>query len=94
MRRARGFSMIELMVGIVLTLLVVTIVMQALALYENQKRVTSGSSDSATNGMIALFQIKREARMAGFGLTSPASCFARKASTSTTTARRFSTAAR
>ena len=65
--------MVELMVGIVLTLIVVTIVMQALAIYENQKRATSGSSDSATNGMIALFQLKREARMAGFGLTSPTS---------------------
>ena len=71
MRRARGFSMVELMVGLVLAMIVGIIVMQALAFYENQKRVTSGGSDSAINGAIALFQVKREARMAGFGLTSP-----------------------
>ncbi len=71
MRRARGFSMIELMVGLVLAAVVAIIVMQALAFYENQRRVTAGGSDSAINGAIALFQVKREARMAGFGLTSP-----------------------
>lgn len=71
MRRERGFSMVELLVGLVLAMIVATIVMQALAFYENQKRITSGGSDSAINGAIALFQVKREAKMAGFGLTSP-----------------------
>ncbi len=61
----------ELKVGLEQAAIVAIIVMQALAFYENQRRVTAGGSDSAINGAIALFQVKREARMAGFGLTSP-----------------------
>lgn len=70
-RRYAGFSMIELMVGIVIAIIVITIVMQALAVYENQKRITTSGSDSDINGALALFQIERDAKMAGFGLLSP-----------------------
>ena len=70
-RRQVGFSMVELMVGIVIAIVVVVIVMQALAVFENQKRATTGGSDSSINGALALFQVGRDARMAGFGLMSP-----------------------
>ncbi|MBS0325153.1 MAG: PilW family protein [Proteobacteria bacterium] len=70
-RRQSGFSMIELMVGIVIAIVVVTIVMQALAVFENQKRITTSGSDSDINGAIALFQIERDTKMAGFGMLSP-----------------------
>ncbi len=70
-RAARGFSLIELLVGVVLAIVVLVIVMQTLAVFEGQKRATTGGSDSAVNGSIALFQIERDARMAAFGLTSP-----------------------
>ena len=70
-RQARGFSLIELMVVVVLSIIVLIIVMQSLAVFEGQKRATTGGSDSAVNGAIALFQVERDARMAGFGFTSP-----------------------
>jgi type IV pilus assembly protein PilW len=73
MRRvARGFSLIELMVGVVLAIVVLVIIMQSLAVFESQKRATTGGADSAVNGSIAMFQVERDARMAAFGLTSPA----------------------
>lgn len=63
--------MVELMVGVVIAMIVVTIVMQALSVFEGQKRATTGGSDSTINGALALFQIERDARMTGFGLMSP-----------------------
>jgi len=63
--------MVELMVGAVIALVIAVIVMQALAFFEGQKRTTTGGSDSAINGALALYQVEREARMTGFGLTSP-----------------------
>ena len=70
-RRHSGFSMVELMVGIVIAIVVVTIVMQALAVFEAQRRRTSGGSDSSINGALALFQVERDVRMTGYGLISP-----------------------
>ena len=70
-RHARGFSLIELMVGVVLAIVVLIIITQTLAAFESQRRATTGGSDSAVNGSIALFQVERDARMAAFGFTSP-----------------------
>ena len=70
-RHAHGFSLIELMVGVVLAIVVFIIITQTLATFENQRRATTGGSDSAVNGSIALFQLERDARMAAFGFTSP-----------------------
>ena len=70
-RRHTGFSMVELMVGVVIAILVVIIVMQALAVFEAQRRRTSGGSDSSINGALALFQIERDLRMTGYGLMAP-----------------------
>ncbi len=74
-RHQTGFSMVELMVGIVIAIIVVTITMQALAVFEAQKRATTGASDSSINGALALFQVERDARMAGFGMMSPTGWF-------------------
>lgn len=69
--RAAGFSLVEILVGLVIGLLVSMIVMQVFATYEGQKRSTSGSADAQTNGGIALFNLQRDVQMAGYGMPLP-----------------------
>ena len=66
-----GFSLIELMVGLVLGLLATLVIMQTFSAFEGQKRSTSGNSDAQTNGSIALMNIQRNVQMAGYGLALP-----------------------
>lgn len=65
-----GFTIVELMVATVIALLCTLVVMQVFSISEGQKRTTTGGSDAQTNGAIALYQIEREARLAGYGLVS------------------------
>jgi type IV pilus assembly protein PilW len=63
-----GFSLVELMVGLVIGMLATLVIMQIFATFEGQKRTTTGSADAQTNGSIALFTMQRDVQMAGFGL--------------------------
>lgn len=67
-RRSRGFSLIELMVGLVLGMIAVIVIMQVFGLAERGKRTTTGGDDALTNGAIALGQLQRDARQSGQGL--------------------------
>lgn len=66
-----GFSLIELMVGLVIGLLATLAIVQVFSTFEGQKRSTSGTSDAQTNGSIALMSIQRNVQMAGYGLPIP-----------------------
>ena len=66
-----GFSLVELMVGLVIGLLATLVIVQVFSTFEGQKRSTSGSSDAQTNGSIALMSMQRNAQMAGYGLPLP-----------------------
>lgn len=63
-----GFSLIEVMVGLVVSLLVSLVIMQVFSVYEGQKRSTSGTADAQTNGSIALYNLQRDVQLAGFAL--------------------------
>lgn len=63
-----GFSLIEVMVGLVVSLLVSLVIMQVFAVFEGQKRSTSGTADAQTNGSIALYNLQRDVQLAGFAL--------------------------
>lgn len=63
-----GFSLVEILVGLVIGLLATLVIMQVFAAFEGQKRTTTGNSDAQTNGSIALFTLVRDIQMAGFGL--------------------------
>jgi type IV pilus assembly protein PilW len=56
------------MVGLVLSLLVSLVIMQVFAVFEGQKRSSSGSADAQTNGSIALYNLQRDLQLAGFAL--------------------------
>jgi type IV pilus assembly protein PilW len=68
----RGFSLVEIMVGMVIGLLGVLIIMQVFAVSEGQKRTTTSGNDAQTNGALALFTLEQDLRQAGWGIASPA----------------------
>lgn len=63
-----GFSLVEIMVGLIIGMLVTLVIMQVFSVFEGQKRSTTGTADAQTNGNIALYNIQRDVQMAGFGL--------------------------
>jgi type IV pilus assembly protein PilW len=63
-----GLSLIELLVGLVISMIVTLVIMQAFSVFEGQKRTTSGTADAQTNGNIALYNVQRDVQLAGFGL--------------------------
>ncbi|MEO8333290.1 MAG: PilW family protein [Gallionella sp.] len=73
-----GFSLVEILVGLVIGLLATLVILQVFTVFEGQKRTTSGAADAQTNGSIALFMIGKDLQMAGFamvaGIHSPFNC--------------------
>ena len=70
LRRARqsGWSLVELMVGMAVGLIGITIISHLYITNEKYKRSTTGSGTAQVNGAIALYSLERDIRMAGFGL--------------------------
>ena len=64
----RGFSLIELMIGLVIGLIATLVITNVFSKFEQQKRVTTGGADAQTNGSIALYTMRREIENAGYGL--------------------------
>lgn len=67
----RGFGLIEILVGLVIGLIAILVIGNVVALFEGQKRTSTGGSDAQTNGAVAMMLLAEEIRMAGFGLTTP-----------------------
>ena len=62
-----GFSLVEIMVGMVIGMLGIIVMMQIFALAEGQKRSTTGGGDAQNTGAIALYGLQRDIRQAGYG---------------------------
>ena len=67
-RKQRGFTLIELMVGMALGLLASLAIFTAVTSFETQRRVTAAGADMQQNGLLALYFLEQDLRMAGFGL--------------------------
>ncbi|MED5622210.1 PilW family protein [Ideonella sp. BN130291] len=67
-----GFTLIELMVGIVIGLLTTAVIAQVLYVAEGFRRSASSGSDAQVTGALGLYAIERELRVAGYGLASAA----------------------
>ena len=63
-----GFSLVELMVGLVIGLIATLIIVQTLSVFEGNKRSTTGTADAQTNGNIGLYIVQRELQFAGYGM--------------------------
>jgi type IV pilus assembly protein PilW len=66
-RPASGFSLVEIMVGMVIGMLGIIVIMQVFALFEGQKRTTSGGSEAQNTGAIALSGLSDDIRQSGYG---------------------------
>lgn len=68
-RRTGGFSLVEIMVAMVIGLLGMIVMMQVFALFEGQKRTTSGGSEAQNTGAINLYTLQRDFQQAGYGVS-------------------------
>ncbi|MES2089781.1 MAG: PilW family protein [Pseudomonadota bacterium] len=66
----RGFTLIELMVGVALGLLATVVIATVLLQSEGNKRTTTSGADAQVMGATALFTLQRDIQAAGYGLTS------------------------
>lgn len=71
----RGFTMIEVMVGLVIGMLGTLIVAQAFTNNEARKRTITSGADAQANGAIALYMLERDTKMAGWGMTASTSSY-------------------
>jgi Tfp pilus assembly protein PilW len=62
-----GFSITDVMVGMVLSLIATIIIFQVFAVSESNKRNTTGGGNAQQNGVAGLFTIERGLRLAGYG---------------------------
>ncbi|MCH8178705.1 MAG: PilW family protein [Proteobacteria bacterium] len=69
-RLARGFTLVELLVGMALALITTVIIAQVVVNSEGQRRTTSSGSDAQVNGSIGLYTLAREVQGAGYGIIS------------------------
>jgi len=67
-RSARGFSLVELMVAVLIGLIGTVVIFQVFAVFEGTKRTATGAGEAQQNGLIALTTLERDARMAGYGI--------------------------
>lgn len=66
--RPRGFSLVEIMVGMVVGLVVAIIIYQVVSTNEALKRTTTAGADAQQNGMFSLATVERDVRAAGWGM--------------------------
>lgn len=66
--RQRGFSLVEIMVGLVIGMATVVIMLQMLSNSDATKRKASGGNDAQMNGTLALYTLEREIRASGYGI--------------------------
>ena len=64
----RGFTLIEILVGMTIGMIAIIVMYQVFAVFESQRRTTTSGSDTQTTGLIGLYNLERDARMAGYGL--------------------------
>lgn len=67
-RYQSGFTIVELMVGLVIGLIATLVIMQTFSAFEGNKRSTTGIADAQTNGSIGLYMLQRELQFAGYGI--------------------------
>lgn len=66
--RQSGMSLVEVMVAVMIGLIGILIITQAYINSDSFNRATIGAGGAQTNGLIGLYMIERDARMAGYGL--------------------------
>ena len=68
-RGQRGISLLELLVGMVVSMLTVLAITQVFLESEKQRRIPGTGADAQVNGILALDAVQRDVRQAGYGLS-------------------------
>ncbi len=71
-RLAKGFSLVEIMLALVIGMLATVIVLQLFSDSEARNRTATGSADSQSNGVITFNQMQGHIQRAGYGLNAVA----------------------
>lgn len=66
---ARGLSLIDIIIGMLIGAFAIIIILQVLFLSEGQKRTTTSASEAQINGAVALFELKRDIGQSGYGIS-------------------------
>lgn len=69
LRAHAGFTLVELLVGMMVGLIGIVVISQMYVASEGRKRSASGGSDAQVAGNLSMFSIERALRMAGYGLS-------------------------
>src|SRR5258708_25157290 len=67
-RRERGFSLIEIMVGVVIGMIAVLVIYQVFAAAEGLRRNTTSVGDAQQNGLLSSFMLNIEVANASNGI--------------------------
>ncbi|MCB5188823.1 PilW family protein [Methylobacillus caricis] len=67
-RHDKGFSLVEVMVGMTIGLLGLLVIAQVLSITQSSNRTTSTGGDAQQNGALALLAIERDIRQSGYGM--------------------------
>lgn len=68
--REQGFSLVEVMVGLVIGLVAMLVMMQMFQSWDARKRTATSGSDATIAGVSVFYDIQRWVRQAGYGLNS------------------------
>lgn len=68
-RQHRGFSLVEVMVGLAIGMATVVIMLQMLSNSDTMKRTASGGNDAQMTGTLALYTLERDIRASGYGIS-------------------------
>jgi type IV pilus assembly protein PilW len=66
-RHARGFSLIEIMVGLVIAMIGVVIMMEVLITSEQRTRTSNAGNDAMSGGAVMLHMLMTDLKQAGYG---------------------------
>lgn len=69
-RPSHGFSLVEIMVGVVIGLITVLVATNVLINAGERKRASMAGADSTVNATLALYTLERDIKNAGFGIAS------------------------
>ena len=65
--RSGGFSLIEIMVGIVIGMVGLLVIFKTVATWDSHTRSTTSGGDAQSSGTLAMFNLERDIKQAGLG---------------------------
>lgn len=71
--RQHGFSLVEILVGIVIGMVGLLVIFKTVAIWDNHTRSTVSGGDAQVAGTLALFNLERDIKQAGMGFGRAAS---------------------